>query len=100
MSYANTKEEDDDNRREILDGTENEQWAQVFLFSKSMDFYDTETTQNCSPFRYRSIGKKGLVTQLIAVPSDTSDVFNDIHHTTSFLYGTYSHRYTHIITII
>ena len=35
---------------EILGGTEYEQWARVFLFSKSTQFYDTETTQNLPLF--------------------------------------------------
>ena len=39
--------------------------------------YDTDTMQNCSPFRYRSIATKGEVIGFLAVPLDVSDVFND-----------------------
>ena len=31
--------------------------------------------------------------RLLAVMLDASDVFNDIHDTTGFLYGTYSRRF-------
>ena len=52
-------------------------WGRVFLFSKSTPSYDTDTTQNCSPFRYRSIATKSEVNRFLAVPLDVSVVFND-----------------------
>ena len=52
VSYAIPKEEDDDDDDggEILGGTGYGQWGRVFLFSKSTPSYDTDITQNCSPF--------------------------------------------------
>ena len=48
VSYAIPKEEEDDGG-EILGGTGYGRWGQVFLFSKSTQSDDMETTQNCSP---------------------------------------------------
>ena len=55
VSYAIPKEEeedddDDDDGGEILGGTGYGRWGRVFLFSKSTPSYDTDITQNCSPF--------------------------------------------------
>ena len=54
MSYAIPKEEeeddDDDDGGEILGGTGYGRWGRVCLFSKSTPSYDTDITQNCSPF--------------------------------------------------
>ena len=54
MSYAIPKEEeeddDDDGGGEILGGTGYGRWGRVFLFSKFVPSYDTDVTQNCSPF--------------------------------------------------
>ena len=52
VSYAIPKEEeeDDDDGGEILGGTGYGRWGRVFLFSKSTLSYDTDITQNCSPF--------------------------------------------------
>ena len=71
-------------------GTGYGRWGRVFLFFKSTQSADMETTQNCSPFSYRSIATKSEVARLLAVPLDASDVFNDIRDTEGFLYGTYS----------
>ena len=43
MSYDNPKEEDDDG--EILGGTGYRRWGRGFLFSKSVQSYDTDTVQ-------------------------------------------------------
>ena len=95
VSYAIPKgeEEGDDDGGEILGGTGYGRWGRVYLFSKSTPSYDTDTAQNCSPFWYCSIATKSEVTQLLAIPLDASDVFNDIHDTAGFLYGTYSRRF-------
>ena len=58
-----------------LGGTGYGRWGRVFLFSKSTPSCDTDTTQNCCPFRYRSIATKNEVTRFLNVPLDVSDVF-------------------------
>ena len=52
VSYVIPKEEevDDDDGGEILGGAGYGRWGRVFLFSKSTPSYDTDITQNCSPF--------------------------------------------------
>ena len=52
VSYAIPKEEEeeDDDGGEILGGTGYGRWGRVCLFSKSTPSYDTDITQNCSPF--------------------------------------------------
>ena len=50
-------------------------WGRVFLFSKSTPSCDTNTTQNCCPFLYRSNATKSEVTRFLNVPLDVSDVF-------------------------
>ena len=35
----------------------------------------------------------------LAVPLDASDVFNDIHDTAGFLYGTYSRRFRFMLSL-
>ena len=43
-------DDDDDDGGEILGGTGYGRWGRVCLFSKSTPSYDTDITQNCSPF--------------------------------------------------
>ena len=75
MSYAIPKEEeeevdDDDNGGEILGAWAGYgRWGRVFLFSKSTPSCDTDTTQNYSPFLYRSIAIKSEVTRLSCICS-------------------------------
>ena len=73
VSYAIQKEEYDDDGGEILGGTGYGRWGRLFLFFKSTQSYDTDITQNCSPFRYPSIATKSEVTRLLDVPLDASD---------------------------
>ena len=96
MSYTLRKEEEEEEADggEILGGTGYGRWGRVFLFSKSTPSCDTNTTQNCCPFLYRSNATKSEVTRFLNVLLDVSDVFfNDIHDTVGFLYGTYSRRF-------
>ena len=77
MSYTLRKEEEEEEADggEILGGTGYGRWGRVFLFSKSTPPRDTNTTQNCCPFLYRSNATKSEVTRFLNVPLDVSDVF-------------------------
>ena len=77
MSYTLRKEEEEEEADggEILGGTGYGRWGRVFLFSKSTPSCDTNTTQNCCPFLYRSNATKSEVTRFLNVPLDVSDVF-------------------------
>jgi hypothetical protein len=77
VSYTLRKEEEEEEADggEILGGTGYGRWGRVFLFSKSTPSCDTNTTQNCCPFLYRSNATKSEVTRFLNVPLDVSDVF-------------------------
>ena len=77
MSYTLRKEEEEEEADggEILGGTGYGRWGRVFLFSKSTPSCDTNTTQNCCPFLYRSNATKSEVTRFLNVPLDVRDIF-------------------------
>ena len=91
-------------RRKNEEGEEEEdsddaggQCKQEYLFSKSVQSYDKETTQNCSPFQCCSIGMKGCD----PTHGNTNNVlFNDINQTALFLYGTGEHIAQEILHLL